>query len=267
MLLNKRDEIITDPKSMVDLLQEQFSSVFRDPDNRLSRCSKSPVHGSRYNATTNWRGICYSDEDIISAISAISPDSGCGPDGVPGVTQDPPASWNCDYTERQRKLWRYPYIHQGPGVRLYINSWSTVVLVIVCLVSLPLHARLTSLDTWTSPFGPGSRPLCDHIPRAWTLLNTLLITQLLTKLSCEPYSGFLVVWLLGLLEYEYITNYTSLIVPCDVIPVRAQNPRFPVVGHRKNEAKRIRNDEVIKHLVYLVSVIDWVLNDNPITAP
>ena len=24
--------------------------------------------------------------------------------------------------ERQRKLWRYPYIHQGPGVRLYINS-------------------------------------------------------------------------------------------------------------------------------------------------
>ena len=37
-----------------------------------------------------------SDEDIISAISAISPDSGCGPDGVPGVTQDPPASWNSD---------------------------------------------------------------------------------------------------------------------------------------------------------------------------
>jgi len=35
----------------------------------------------------------------------------------------------------------------------------------------------------------------------------------------------------------------------------------------KDDAKRIRNDEVIKHLVYLVSVIDWVLNDYPITAP
>ena len=29
----------------------------------------------------------------------------------------------------------------------------------------------------------------------------------------------------------------------------------------------MRNDEVIKHLVYLVSVIDWVLKDYPITAP
>ena len=31
---------------------------------------------------------------------------------------------------------------------------------------------------------------------------------------------------------DHITNNTSLIVPCDVIPVGAQNPRFPVVGHR-----------------------------------
>ena len=45
-----------------------------------------------------------SDEDIISAISAISPDSGCGPDGVPGVTQDPPASWNSDYRTRKETL-------------------------------------------------------------------------------------------------------------------------------------------------------------------
>ena len=31
---------------------------------------------------------------------------------------------------------------------------------------------------------------------------------------------------------DHITNDTSLIGPCDVIPVEAQNPRFPVVGHR-----------------------------------
>ena len=31
---------------------------------------------------------------------------------------------------------------------------------------------------------------------------------------------------------DYITNDMSLIGPCDVIPVGAQNPRFPVVGHR-----------------------------------
>ena len=32
---------------------------------------------------------------------------------------------------------------------------------------------------------------------------------------------------------DHITNDTSLIGPCDVIPVGAQNPRFPVVGHRE----------------------------------
>ena len=31
---------------------------------------------------------------------------------------------------------------------------------------------------------------------------------------------------------DHITNDTSLIGPCDVIPVGAQNPRFPVVGYR-----------------------------------
>ena len=30
---------------------------------------------------------------------------------------------------------------------------------------------------------------------------------------------------------DHITNDTSLIGPCDVIPVGAQNQRFPVVGH------------------------------------
>ena len=33
---------------------------------------------------------------------------------------------------------------------------------------------------------------------------------------------------------DHITNDTSLIGPCDVIPVGAQNLRFPVVGHRNN---------------------------------
>ena len=31
---------------------------------------------------------------------------------------------------------------------------------------------------------------------------------------------------------DHITNDTSLIGPCDVIPVGAQNLRFQVVGHR-----------------------------------
>ena len=35
---------------------------------------------------------------------------------------------------------------------------------------------------------------------------------------------------------DHITNNTSLIGPSDVIPVGAQNPRFPVVGHRFDQS-------------------------------
>jgi len=133
------------------------------------------------------------------------------------------------FTNILKLQWTCPYTYYTRSAVVIINSWSTLVLVILCLVLLPLHARLTSLDTWTSPFGPGSRPLCEHIPRARTLLNSLLNMQLLTKLSCEPYLG---VWLLGLLKYGshhkwYVTDWAMW-----VIRVGAQNPRFPVVGHR-----------------------------------
>ena len=43
---------------------------------------------------------------------------------------------------------------------------------------------------------------------------------------------------------DHITNDTSLIGPCDVIPVGTQNLRFPVVGHRKNLNYRERFSEL-----------------------
>ena len=40
---------------------------------------------------------------------------------------------------------------------------------------------------------------------------------------------------------DHIPNDTSLIGPSDVIPVGAQNPRFPVVGHRILQMDHITN--------------------------
>ena len=83
MLFNKRDEIITDPKSMAYLLQEQFSSVFSDQDCPNVQNPKFMAADITQPLTDEDFVISNSDEFIILAIAAISPDSGCGPDGVP----------------------------------------------------------------------------------------------------------------------------------------------------------------------------------------
>ena len=40
-----------------------------------------------------------------------------------------------------------------------------------------------------------------------------------------------------------------------------------LLRHLKNYVKRIRNDEVIKHFVYLVNKIDWVIMWHRDTIP
>ena len=44
---------------------------------------------------------------------------------------------------------------------------------------------------------------------------------------------------------DHITNDTSLIGPCDVIPVGGRNERFPVVGHRENVIKHFFSHSLI----------------------
>ena len=95
--------------------------------------------------------------------------------------------------------------------------------MIVCLVSL--HGS----HPWIrepAPFGPGSRPLCEHMPRAQTLLNILHNSQLLTKLSCEPYPGS-----------GNLSILPSLLINMQAweiqsAPTTGNLWTFPVVGHR-----------------------------------
>jgi len=57
----------------------------------------------------------------------------------------------------------------------------------------PIACTAHVLGYVNHPFGSGSRPLCEHILRARTLLNSLLNMQLLTKLSCSWVLGYLAV--------------------------------------------------------------------------
>ena len=83
MLYDANGIIRTDPKNVADILQNQFSSVFSDPD---SPYIKDPQFYPPY---TEKLFIEYnmevSDEDILEAIKEIKTDSACGPDGIPAI--------------------------------------------------------------------------------------------------------------------------------------------------------------------------------------
>ena len=83
MLYDANGIIRTDPKNVADILQNQFSSVFSDPD---SPYIKDPQFYPPY---TEKLFIEYnmevSDEDILEAIKEIKTDSACGPDGIPVI--------------------------------------------------------------------------------------------------------------------------------------------------------------------------------------
>ena len=83
MLFDSNQEITTDPKKMADLLQEQFSSVFSDPN---SPDVKDPVFSPpSIQHPQELEDFRISDEDIMSAVQSISTDSACGPDGIPAI--------------------------------------------------------------------------------------------------------------------------------------------------------------------------------------
>jgi hypothetical protein len=83
MLFNNKDEIVTDPIQIANTLQDQFSSVYSDPN---SPDIKSPDFPTPKIAKpfSDW-DLDISDEDIMGAIKQIHNDSACGPDGIPVV--------------------------------------------------------------------------------------------------------------------------------------------------------------------------------------
>ena len=83
MLMDESGTVLTDPKTIADSFQQQFSSVFSDPN--------SPFTEEPDFAEPQITSPCFDEsftlceEDIVSAIKSIPSDAACGPDGVPAV--------------------------------------------------------------------------------------------------------------------------------------------------------------------------------------
>ncbi|KAL5270243.1 hypothetical protein ACHWQZ_G001096 [Mnemiopsis leidyi] len=83
MLFDNDESIITDTKKMADLLQEQFSSVFSDPDSPDVKDPSFPTPVIEH--PQEFEDFEISEEIILSAIKEINADSAPGPDGVPPI--------------------------------------------------------------------------------------------------------------------------------------------------------------------------------------
>ena len=83
MLFDYNGEIKTDPKKIADLLQQQFSSVFSDPNcpDVEDPVFPPPEIGKPF----RFQEFVLNEEDIISAIAKIPSDSASGPDGIPAI--------------------------------------------------------------------------------------------------------------------------------------------------------------------------------------
>ena len=83
MLFNKHGDIITDKSEMANILQEQFSSVYSDPNspNIVPPDFDCPVIKTPFSEYS----LSFTDEDIQESIKDIKLDSASGPDGIPAV--------------------------------------------------------------------------------------------------------------------------------------------------------------------------------------
>ena len=79
-LINSDGELVNDPKSMSDLLQQQYSSVFSDPDSK-----KKKVPNLKINITKTLENIDFDCDDIVKAINEINEHSACGENDLPAV--------------------------------------------------------------------------------------------------------------------------------------------------------------------------------------
>ena len=83
MLFNKDSSVTTDPKEMADLLQDQFSSVYSNPNAPGVKAATfaSPEVGNLFDSYD----ISFTTDDILEAIGELKADSACGPDGIPAI--------------------------------------------------------------------------------------------------------------------------------------------------------------------------------------
>ena len=82
-MLISNEMVITDKKKIADALQQQFSSVFSNPDDPQIKSPSFPSPEVEYPMT--YEMLCFSDSDVLEAVAEIRLESSAGPDGVPSI--------------------------------------------------------------------------------------------------------------------------------------------------------------------------------------
>jgi hypothetical protein len=81
-LLNEEGDLIHHPKTMADILQKQYSSVFSDP---LSAKKKKPKICKNCKINSTLENFDFTTEDIVKAINEINEGSACGDEDIPAM--------------------------------------------------------------------------------------------------------------------------------------------------------------------------------------
>ena len=79
-LLNEDNDLVHEPKTMADILQKQYASVFSDPSSVKKKCPHT-----NQNLSDTICDIVITPEKIIKAIDEIAMDAACGEDDIPAA--------------------------------------------------------------------------------------------------------------------------------------------------------------------------------------
>ena len=121
MLLNDSYEVVTDAEQMANLFQDQFGSVFSDPNslNIQPPAFEPPL----ITKTLTSEDFLITEDDILAAIGDLKSDSAAGPDGIPVILLKNCATELC---EPLRILWSESF-QTGVVPPFYKSSYITPI--------------------------------------------------------------------------------------------------------------------------------------------
>ena len=167
-LLNHQNELENNPKKMADILQNQYSSVFSDPN---SKCKAIPDLNLHLKTTIS--DINFSEKDIVKAINEIKMNSACGEDDIPAIILK-----NCINTLSYPilRLWQDSFTH-GYIPSQYKSQFIT-----------PIHKK----DSKAEPSNYRPISLTSHIIKIFErIIRNHLVTHLEdNNLICKNQHGF-----------------------------------------------------------------------------
>ena len=167
-LLNKEGDLTDNPIKMANILQDQYASVFSDPN-----CSKKRIPNIITELESILENLDFTKKDIINAINEIGVRAACGPNDIPAIVLK-----NCKDTLSE------------PILLIWQHSLTTgrVPKAYKMQIITPVHKKLSRADT--ENYRPIS--LTSHIIKTFERVIKNAIVKHLDKncIICKNQHGF-----------------------------------------------------------------------------